>query len=101
MMQNEMDDVMRPAARAALDRGLTCVQAQTSFLLALMNEAVDRSDGKQADAAKLLHVTPGHVSRVVRGMVHRKSHKKPASTKKTSFARAQITATQAIGAIEL
>lgn len=73
MKQSDVSAAMRPAAAFALANGLTCSQALRGFLLTLADLALEQTkvDGHrhQNEAARLLKISAGYMSRIVAGKV--------------------------------
>jgi predicted XRE-type DNA-binding protein len=62
----DVQDEMRPAARAALAKGLTYHQAQRAFLLTLLDETLKLTKQRtQQEAAELLKISRSMISTLV------------------------------------
>lgn len=99
MKQSEIADSMRPAAKVALEKKLTCAQALRAFLLTLADEAMAIA-GNQKNAARLLSVSDGQMSRIVNGKVTPGASTR-APGRPSHLASQGLTHSQAIGEIEL
>jgi len=79
MILADVQDDLRPAVEAALDKGLDYFQIKRAFSLMAVKVALERNDGSQLKAAVALRVSHACISLVVkdgkpRGRRHWKKH---------------------------
>jgi hypothetical protein len=67
----EVKSALRPAAVAVLEQGLNYHQAGRALFLTMMEIALERTNGNQAQAAAILGCTPTYVCAVLKGRERR------------------------------
>ncbi|HLW53271.1 MAG TPA: helix-turn-helix domain-containing protein [Candidatus Angelobacter sp.] len=97
----DLQEVLKPVAKMALEKQLTYTQFERACLLILVQEALEQSGGVQKIAAKRIGMTQPTLSNLLHGKVEKPRTKPPAGPRGSFADRHQGTPAAVIGAMEV